>query len=123
MSRVRAGSARLHAATLPVQRSDRGRSGVGEEPDEVESARQSGAHVSGDEATVRIRESALPGAEEKRASAVCHLRAGQPVCEPQKAAARHVGLAGRRNGEKRSQNAWHGTGSQRLRHCTGSSIS
>jgi hypothetical protein len=101
---VRIASARLHAATLPVQRSDRGRSGVGEEPDEVESAGESGARVSGDEAAVRIRESALPGAEEKCASAVCHLRAGQPVYEPQNAAARHVGSGRASHGEKRSQN-------------------
>ena len=37
------------------------------------------------QAEVRIREGTLPRAEEERSSAVCHLRAGEPVCEPQKA--------------------------------------
>ena len=77
---------------------------MGEEPDQVESAGESGTRISGDEAEVWIRESALPRAEEKRASAVCHLRARQPVHEPQKAAAGHVGSGRAPPGEKRSQN-------------------
>ena len=60
---------------------------MGEEPDEIEGAGQGGACVSGHEAEVRLRESALSRAEEERAPTVCHLRSGQPVCEPQKAAA------------------------------------
>ena len=74
------------------KRSDRGLSGVGEEPDEVESAGESGACVSGDEAQVRIRESALPGVEEERAPAVCHLRPGEFVCQPQEVAAGGIGF-------------------------------
>ena len=60
------------------------------EADEVEGASEGRARVSGDEAEVRIRESALPGAEEERASVVCHLRSGQPVCQSQQTAARGV---------------------------------
>lgn len=70
-----------------LQRSDCGRSCVGEKPDEVESAGQGRARVSGDEAEVRTCESALPGAEGERPSVVCYPRSGQPVCKPQETAA------------------------------------
>src|SRR5712691_10651005 len=85
---VRAASARLYPAAVPLQGSDRGRSGVGQESDEVEGASQSGARVSRDETEIRVRKSALSGAEEERAAVVCHLCAGEFVCEPQKTAAR-----------------------------------
>src|ERR1022692_2070213 len=45
-----------------------------------------GARVSGDEAEIWLRKSALPRAEEERASLVCHLRAGQPGREPEETA-------------------------------------
>src|SRR5690348_8833933 len=82
---MRSASAGLHSAALPLQESDRGRSGLGEEPDEVEGAGESGARVSGAQAEVRVRESALPRAEEKRTPTVCHLCAGQSVCQSQEA--------------------------------------
>src|SRR5262249_35215600 len=44
---------------------------------------ESGARVSGAEAEVWIRESALSRAEEECASAVRYLRPGQPICQPQ----------------------------------------
>jgi len=115
-SRVRATSARLHPAALSLQGSDRGRSGVGEESDEVEGAGESGARVSGDEAEVRVRESALSRAEEERAPAVCHLRAGEFVCESQKTAAGRDGVASHpRFGPGLAKAQWerlHGTGSE-----------
>lgn len=57
-----------------------------EESDKVEGAVQGRAcvsGVSGDEAEVWIRESAVPRAEEKRASFVCHLRSGQSLSKSQ----------------------------------------
>ena len=67
---------------------------MGEEPNEVEGAGESGARVSSDEAEVRIRESTLSRAEEERAAAVRYLCAGESVCEPQKTARRSVGSSG-----------------------------
>ena len=43
--------------------------------------------VSGNEAAVRIRESALSRTEKERTPLVCHLRFGQPVREPEETAA------------------------------------
>ena len=60
---------------------------MGEEPDEIEGTSESRARVSSDEVEVRVRESALSRAEEECAPVVCHLRFGEPVCQPQKAAA------------------------------------
>src|SRR5216683_1574780 len=106
----------IHTAALSLQGSDRGRSGVGEESDEVEGAGESGARVSGDEAEVRVRESALSRAEEERAPAVCHLRAGEFVCESQKTAAGRDGVASHpRFGPGLAKAQWerlHGTGSE-----------
>lgn len=65
---------------------------MGEKPDEVESAGESRTCVSGDETEVRIRKSALPGTEEKRAAIVCHPLSCESVCEPQKAAAHGSGV-------------------------------
>jgi hypothetical protein len=76
---------------------------MGEELDEVESAGQGGTRVSSDEVEVRIRESALPRTEEERASAVCHLRAGQRVCQSQETVAGGVGSV-RLRIAKRDQN-------------------
>ena len=70
------------------------RSGVGEEPDEVESAGQGGARVWGDEAAVRIRQGALPRIKEERESVVCGVRAGEPVPDAQATAAHRGSLAG-----------------------------
>ena len=67
---------------------------MGEEPNEIEGAGEGGARVSSDEAEVRIRESVLPRAEEKRAPAVRYLCAGESVCEPKKTARRSVGSSG-----------------------------
>ena len=67
---------------------------MGEEPDKVEGAGESGARVSSDEAAVRIRESTLSRAEEERAPAVRYLCPGESVCEPQKTARRGVGSSG-----------------------------
>ena len=67
---------------------------MGQEPDEVEGAGESGARVSSDEAEVRIRESTLSRPEEERAPAVRYLCAGKSVCEPQKIARRSVGSSG-----------------------------
>ena len=63
---------------------------MGEEPDEVEGAGQGRACVSGDEAEVRVRESALLGIEEERAPLVCHLRPGESVSQSQEVAAGSV---------------------------------
>ena len=92
--RVCAASAGFHATALSLQRPDRGPSGMGEEPDEIEGTGEGGARVSSDEAAVRIRESTLSRAEEERAPAVRHLCAGKSVCEPQKTARRGVGSCG-----------------------------
>ena len=83
----RAAGARLHPTTLSLQRSDCGQSGMDEEPDKVKGAVQGRARLSGDEAEVWIRESAVPRAEEKRASFVCHLRSGQSISKSQETAA------------------------------------
>jgi len=64
-----------------------GPSGVDEEPDKVEGAVQGRACLSGDEAEVWIRKSAVPRAEEKRASFVCHLRSGQSISKSQETVA------------------------------------
>src|SRR5215831_536542 len=60
---------------------------MGEKPDQVEGAGEGRACVSGDEVEVRICQGALPRTEEERASALCHLRSSEPVCEPQETAA------------------------------------
>jgi hypothetical protein len=65
----------------------------GQESNEVARASEGRARVSSDEAEVRICESALSRAEEKRSAAVGYLRARQSVCEPQETAAGNgVGL-------------------------------
>ena len=62
--RGRTPGAGFQAAALPVQRSDRGPSRVGEEPDEVEGAGEGRACVSSNEAEFGFGESALSGTEE-----------------------------------------------------------
>src|SRR5215470_7427323 len=92
--RVRAMSAGFHPAALSLPGPDRGRSGVGEEPDEIEGAGEGGARVSRNEAEVRLRESTLSRAEEERAATVRYLCASKAVCEPQKTGLRSVANRG-----------------------------
>src|SRR5262249_2180202 len=92
--RARATSAGFHPAAPSLPGPDRGRSGVGEEPEEIEGAGEGGARVSRNEAEVRLRESTLSRAEEERAATVRYLCASKSVCEPQKTARRSVGSSG-----------------------------
>ena len=57
-------------------------------PHEVTSTVESGARVWGNEAEVRVCESALPRIEKERQPAVRHLRPGQPVPGAQEAVVR-----------------------------------
>jgi hypothetical protein len=102
----RAAGARLYPTTLSLQRPGCGQSGVDEEPDKVEGAVQGRACLSGDEAEVWIRESAVPGAEEKRTSFVCHLRSGQSISKSQETARGGVTavLLGMAKGQKGARN-------------------
>src|SRR5450631_2978999 len=63
----------------------RRRNTTGQESNEVSGAFESGARVCGNEAEVRVCESALSRIEEERQPAVRHLRPGQPVLGAQEA--------------------------------------
>jgi len=69
---------------------------VGEEPDEIARTGESKARVSSDQVEVRVRASALSRAEEECAPVVCHLRSGERVCKPAKAATTSVTTSRRR---------------------------
>src|SRR6266550_5687945 len=70
-----------------------GRSGAGEEPDEVEGALEGGARVCGDEAEVRICEATLSRTEEECYPTVRGVRAGESVLGAEKTVALGTGLA------------------------------
>src|SRR6266567_1866280 len=70
-----------------------GRSGAGEEPDEVEGALEGGTRVCGDEAEVRICEAALSRTEEECHPTVRGVRTGESVLGAEKTVASGTGLA------------------------------
>src|SRR6266581_2417198 len=88
---VRAAGSGLHPSALPLQESYR-RSGAGEEPHEVYGALEGGARVCGDEAEVRICETALSRTEEERHSTVRGVCAGEPVSAAEKIVVSDTGL-------------------------------
>src|SRR5450755_2271217 len=92
---MRAAGAGLHPSALPLQRSG-GRSGAGEEPEQVDGAVEGGARVWGDEAEVRICEAALSRTEEECHPTVRGVRAGEPVSAAEKTVASGTGLARQR---------------------------
>ena len=69
---------------------------MGQEPNEIEGAGESGACLSSNEAEVRVRKSSLSRTEEERPSVVCYLRLGQPVRKPEETAAERGVVAWRR---------------------------
>src|SRR5207253_2533152 len=69
------------------------RSGAGEEPDEVDGAREGGARVCGDEAEVRICEATLSRTAEECHPTVRGVRAGESVLGAEKTVALGTGLA------------------------------
>src|SRR5271167_1453386 len=97
---VRAPGPGLHPSALPLQGSG-GRSGAGEEPDQVDGALEGGARVWGDEAEVRICEAALSWTEEERQPVVCGVRAGEPVSVAEKTAASGASLTAAKLADRR----------------------
>src|SRR5207244_1953700 len=89
---MRAAGPGLHPSALPLQ-GWCGRSGAGEEPEQVDGAVEGGARVCGDEAEVRICEATLSRIAEECHPTVRGVRAGESVLGAEKTVALGTGLA------------------------------